>query len=119
MCGGITCLLAGDFILQPRNVLLCLGDTGLCSGHFGGKLRNLQHCNGLTLADSIADVDVDVTYVAGNFTVDIDLLEGLEDAGDGELIGYVTRVSGGHRDCWQRSSGSGDIAFTPGTQKKQ
>jgi hypothetical protein len=52
-----------DFTLQSRDVLLCLGYTGLRSSNFGLQLGDFEHSQGLALMYAVTDVNIDVSDV--------------------------------------------------------
>ena len=69
------------------------------------KLRDLQHCERLTLTDPVPYIDVDVADIAGDFAMNIDLLKGLENPSYGKLICNETTVCRCDRDG-RRGSGN-------------
>ena len=84
-------LLPGHIASQPGNLILRLAYTGLRTGHLGLELRDLQHSERLSLANTIPDIDINMPDIAGNLAVNIDLLKGLKDAGDSKLLGDLPR----------------------------
>jgi hypothetical protein len=102
MRGGVVRLLPCDLLLQPLDVLLRLGYTSLCARDFGIQVRYLQHGQRSALVHTIANIDIDMTDVTRNLAVHIDILKGLEDAGDGKLIRNRADVRCNHGDGWWR-----------------
>jgi hypothetical protein len=76
-------LFSGDFILQTRYVLFGLGYTRLRSRDFSLQLGDFEHGESLALMYSVSNVDINVSDIAGDLSVDIDFLKRLEYSGDG------------------------------------
>src|ERR1700749_2674767 len=78
MCCSIKRLIASDLALHARNLFLRARDPRLRAFYLSVKLRHFQHCQCLSLANTISDIDIDMSDISGDLSMDIDLLKRLK-----------------------------------------
>jgi hypothetical protein len=110
---GVGGAIAGDFVLKASDVFLRLCDSRLRACDLGLEFGNFENRDRLALANAITYIYVDVANVTGDFSMNINLLEGLKDSSDGELIRDIAEVSGNDGNRWERrGSIIGDRSIT-------
>ena len=83
---------AADLVLRDADLLLAALLLGLAAAILRVQLGDFEHREGLACVDAVADVDVDMAHVAGDFCVHIDDLVGLELPGEREYVRDVSTL---------------------------
>ncbi len=89
---GVARLGAADFVLRDADLLLAALLLGLAAAILRVQLRDFEHRERLAGVDAVADIDIDVAYVAGDLRVHIDHLVGLELPGKREHVRDVAAL---------------------------
>ena len=83
---------AADFVLGDADLLLAALLLGLAAAILRVQFGHFEHGERLTGTDAVADIDIDVTDIAGNLRVHVDHLVGLKLPGETEHMRDVARL---------------------------